>query len=128
MITEQIRHLLRNAPFIFVASTDSSGQPHMAVGEQVAVTHDSQLVFENLFCPVTLQNISGNSHVTVVVFDPVTGVGYQMLGSVARNSDASVHDAADVPDDQAVLTRFSVKVHRLLEFSNGIHSDIPLGS
>jgi hypothetical protein len=130
MITEPIRRLIEKLSYIFVATTDSSGQPHMAIGEQVIVLGDSFLVFENWFCPCTLQNIASNSHVSVVVVLPGTGNGYQMLGTVIRSTDTAFLDGYDpavkMPDTPQVLTRFTVRVERILEFASGIHSDVPV--
>lgn len=44
MITEQIRRLIENIPYIFIATADSSGQPHMATGEQVIISGDSLMI------------------------------------------------------------------------------------
>lgn len=129
MITEQVRRLIETASHVFVATADSSGVPHIAIGEQVAITGNSLLVFENWFCPVTLQNIAANTHVSVVVFEPDTGSGYQLICSVARNDNAAIHggdSAKAVPVNPEVLTRFTVKIHQVLGLSSGIHSDIPI--
>lgn len=130
MITEPVRRLIETVSFVFVATADSSGLPHIAIGEQVAISGNSLLIFENWFCPVTLQNIAANTHVSVVVFDPGTGSGYQMICSVARNDNAAIHGgeyaAEDVPWNPHALTRFAVKVHQVLELSSGIHSDLPI--
>jgi hypothetical protein len=130
MITEQIRHLLENFPYVFVSTADSSGQPHMAIGDRVTVSGDSLLIFENWFCPSTLQNITCNSHVSVVAVKPDTGTGYQMIGSVIKSDNAAILDGYDptviVKEAPQVLTRFTVKINQILEFTSGIHSDIPI--
>jgi hypothetical protein len=130
MITEPIRRLIENPSYVFVASADSSGQLHMAIGEQVIVSGDSLLIFENLFCPATLRNITGNTHVSIVALLPGTGKGYQMLGSVKRGADPAILDgndpAVDLPERSGVLTRFIVKVEKVLEFTGGIHTDLPI--
>jgi hypothetical protein len=130
MITEQIRRLIDNLSYVFVATTDSSGQPHMAIGEQVVISGDSLLIFENWFCPATLQNITCNTNVSVVAVLPDTGKGYQMLGSVIRGADPAILDGYDpavgIPEKPQVLTRFIVKVEKVLEFTSGIHTDIPV--
>jgi uncharacterized protein len=130
MITEPIRRLIENLSYVFVASADSSGQPHMAIGEQVTISGDSLLIFENWFCPSTLQNIACNTHVSVVAVLPDTGKGYQMLGSVIRSTETAFLDGYDpsvnMPETPQVLTRFTVKVERVLEFTSGIHSDRPI--
>jgi hypothetical protein len=130
MITEPIRRLIENLSYVFVATADSSGQLHMAIGGQVIISGDSLLIFENLFCPATLQNITCNTNVSVVAVLPDTGKGYQMLGSVKRSSDPATQDgcdpADDLPERSQVLTRFIVKVEKVLEFTSGIHTDIPI--
>ena len=130
MITEPIRRLIELLPYVFVATEDVSGQPHMAIGKQITVSGDSLLIFENWFCPATLQNIARNSHVSVVVVVPDTGMGYQMLGSVMRSTKTAPFDdtypMANIPEMPQVLTRFTVKIDRIFEFTSGIHSDVPL--
>lgn len=130
MITEPIRRLIENLSYVFVATADSSGQLHMAIGEQVIISGDSLLIFENWFCPATLQNIASNTHVSVVAVLPDTGRGYQMLGSVIRSADTAILDGHDpvvnMPETPQVLTRFTVKVDKILEFTSGIHSDLPI--
>lgn len=130
MITEPIRRLIESLPYVFVVTADRSCQPHMAISEQVVITEDSRLIFENCFCPSTLQNISDNYHVSVVAVAPETGKGYQLLGSVAKRNSAALLDEYDpvihLPETSRVLTRFTVKVEKILEFTSGIHSDIPI--
>ena len=130
MIMESIKQLIGSVSHVFVATADSSGHPHIAIGEQVIVSENSVLIFKNWFCPVTLQNISNNSKVSVVVVMPGTGIGYQMLGSVVWSADAEFIDRYDpsmyLPETPQILTRFNVKVEQVLEFTSGIHSDIHL--
>lgn len=102
----------------------------MAIGEYVTVSGDSLLIFENWFCPATLHNIACNSHVSVVAVEPDTGRGYQMLGTVVKSADAAILDGYDptinIPEVPQVLTRFTVKIDMILEFTGGIHSDAPI--
>jgi predicted pyridoxine 5'-phosphate oxidase superfamily flavin-nucleotide-binding protein len=130
MITQPIKNLIENLSYVFVSTADKSGQPHVAIGEQVTISGDSLLIFENWFCPATLQNIAFNTHVSVVAVLPDTGKGYQMLGSVIRSADTLILDGYD-PDatmsaKPQVLTRFTVKVDKIFEFTSGIHTDMPL--
>ena len=130
MITDSIRRLIENLPYVFLSTVDSSGQPHMAIGKQVTISGDSLLIFENWFCPSTLQNITYNTHVSVVAVEPDTGKGYQLVGSVIRSADAAFLNgfdpSASQPETPQVLTRFTVKIEKILEFTSGIHSDIPI--
>lgn len=131
MIAQQLRQLLAGIPYVCVATADATGQPHVAIGGQVIISGDSLLVFENWFCPATLQNIACNPYVSVVAFMADTGKGYQMLGSVIRGAGRTTVTSDDVAGDFATetrpaLTRFTVRVETVLEFTSGIHSDLPL--
>lgn len=130
MITEAIRSLIEKYSFVLVATADSLGQPHIAIGRQVVFSEDSLMIFENWFCPSTLQNISCNKRVSVVVVAPDTEKGYQLLGSVVRSTDTASLDGCDpvvkTPGSPQVLTSFTVKINKIFEFTSGIHSDIPI--
>lgn len=130
MIPGPVRRMIETVSYVFVASADISGQPHVAIGEQVAISEDSQLIFENWFCPATLQNIACNSRVAVVAVEPDTGKGYQMIGSVIKSAETAFLDGYDpavsIPETPQVLTRFVVRVEKILEFTCGIHTDIPI--
>lgn len=129
MIPDHIKKLIETTPFIYIASADSTGLPHVAIGEQVIVSADI-LIFENWFCPETLQNISDNSKVAIVAVRPETGKGYQLIGSVTSNDDSAFLTGYDpsiyMPVTPHFLTRFTVRVDRILEFTSGIHSDLPI--
>jgi hypothetical protein len=129
MIPERIKKLIETTPLIFIASADQAGLPHMAIGEQVIVSSD-MLIFENWFCPETLQNISDNSKVAIVAVLPETGKGYQLIGSVISTDDSAFLTGYDpsiyMPGTPHFLTRFAVRVDKILEFTSGIHSDLPI--
>src|SRR6185369_1790760 len=130
MIIEPIRRLIENTPYVFVATSDLYGRPHLAIGEQVTITGESLLIFENWFCPATLQNIACNTNVSVVAITPESGKGYQMLGSVIKSADTAFLNGydpdANLPETPQVLTRFTVRVEKILEFTSGIHTDLPI--
>lgn len=130
MITEPIRSLIENLPYVFVATADQSGQPHIAIGDHISISGDSVLIFENWFCPATLQNITCNKHVSIVAVRQETGTGYQLIGSVIKSTEAAILNGYDpavtLPETPQVLTRFTVRIDSILEFNGGIHSDLPI--
>jgi hypothetical protein len=129
MLPEQVKHLIESTSLIFIATADTTRQPHMAIGEQVIVSNDT-LIFENWFCPETLQNISDNPRVAVVAVLSETGKGYQMIGTIISSADSAFLDGYDpsiyMPETPQFLTRFTVRVDKILEFTSGIHSDLPI--
>jgi len=130
MISEAMRQFIESTPLVYVASADAEGYPHVAAGNHLTVRNGSLLVFENLFCPVTLHNITRNTHVAVVVAMPGWESGYQLIGRVIKPHDDAAptgHSADPIPPETApALTRFMVRVEKIMEFSTGIHFDIPL--
>jgi predicted pyridoxine 5'-phosphate oxidase superfamily flavin-nucleotide-binding protein len=130
MISGTVRSFLAKLPYLFVASADESGQPHMAIGEQVTVSGASLLVFENWFCPATLQNIARNPRVSVVAVESASGKGYQLIGAVVGSDVVSVLDGY-VPDEKVreipqAMTRFTVRIDKVFAFAGGVHSDAPI--
>ena len=81
MISEAMRQFIESTHLVFVASADAEGNPHVAAGSHPAVSNGSLLVFENWFCPVTLYNITRNTHVAVVVAR--SGIGGAAISSSA---------------------------------------------
>ena len=130
MISEAMRRFIEGSPLVYVASADAEGYPHMAAGNHLTVSNESLLVFENWFCPVTLHNIARNSHVAVVVAAPGWESGYQLVGRVVKPHEDEVlteyHTESTAAETAPALTRFVVRVEKIMEFSTGIHFDIPI--
>ncbi|KAB0663880.1 pyridoxamine 5'-phosphate oxidase family protein [Oryzomonas japonica] len=129
MISEALRQFIESTPVVYVASADAKGHPHVAAGNHLTVSGGSLLVFENWFCPVTLHNITRNTHVAVVVAAPGSKTGYQLIGRVVKPHDDMVEGERAVPrplDVTPALTRFMVRIEKIMEFSTGIHFDIPI--
>jgi len=130
MISQAMRQFIESTPLVYVASADEEGNPHVAAGNHLTVSNGSLLVFENWFCPVTLHNITRNTHVAVVVATPGWESGYQLIGRVVKPHDDTIlkgYSAELVPPETApALTRFMVRVEKIMDFSTGIHFDIPI--
>ncbi|RII27136.1 MAG: pyridoxamine 5'-phosphate oxidase family protein [Geobacter sp.] len=130
MLTEEIRRFIAGNPLAFVASTDSTGNPHLATGCEVRVLDAEHLAFENWFCQTTLRNLGDNPQVAVAVMALDSRTGYQFIGKVAHAFDAAILDGyapgAEPPDIPQTLTRFVIRVEKVLAFCSGIHTDLPL--
>jgi len=66
----------------------------------------------------------------VVVATPGWESGYQLIGRVVKPHDDTIlkgYSAELVPPETApALTRFMVRVEKIMDFSTGIHFDIPI--
>jgi len=130
MITENIKRFIEKTKYAVVASADSLGRPHLAAGSDLRVPDPDHLVLEAWFCVTTLQNVTANPRVAVIVTDPVSCSGYQLLGRVEKNEGIAMIDGyapeAEAPGTPQVESRLVVRIDTLMAFSAGVHSDLPM--
>lgn len=129
-MTENVKNFIENTKYAIVASTDSLGHPHLAAGSDLKVPDPHHLVLEAWFCVTTLQNVTANPRVAVIITDPVSCNGYQLLGRVERNEGIAMIDGyapeAEAPGTPQVESRLEVRIDTLMAFSAGVHSDLPM--
>jgi predicted pyridoxine 5'-phosphate oxidase superfamily flavin-nucleotide-binding protein len=132
MITEKMRRFIEEVNCAFVASADQNERPHLAVGKDLKVPDPHHVVFEAWFCHRTLENVGQNPYVALAVVDPATGAGYQLAGTVESTSQIGILDGfapqMEAPGTPQVESRMVVKVHAIMEFSHGVHTDRPLSA
>jgi uncharacterized protein len=131
MITESIKSFAEGVGHAFVATSDLSGNPHLAAGRGILVEGLNRLVFEAWFCGTTLKNLQENPKIAVAVVDPATGKGYQFFGRVEGKKDTAILNGF-LPEDETaglpqVQWRLEVRVDSVVMFSTDAHSDRPLG-
>ena len=112
---------------IFVATSDARGLPHMAAAGRVAWKGPRRVAVEAWFCPGTLANLQGNSHISLVVWDSKADQGYQLLGEAEKVEDLAMLDgyapSFEKPVGPQAERRLFVRVERALEFQQALHSD-----
>lgn len=130
VISVSIKEFVQKVSHAVVASSDSSGVPHLAATAAVSVPDPSHLLFEAWFCTTTLRNVKENPQVAVAVADTGSGRGFQFLGRVEKSEETALLDGF-VEDEPAgmpqVQSRFTVLVESVMEFTAGAHTDQPLG-
>ena len=132
--TEKIKEALHiaeeNGPvFIFTVGTD--GRPHVAAARGIETESEGKLAITEWFCPNTLENLTGNPCLSVVVWDTTVDVGYQFLGRLDRIQDMGVLDGfapaeESEPPLPQVLRKLVMDVEEVLTFKRRPHSDRPL--
>lgn len=129
---QQAVALARRVGQVILATADDQGLPHVSIG---ACTHASgqELTVSEWFCPQTLRNLELNPRVAVVVWDPVSDTGYQMLGHVEAVNELHALGCADTPPagagtGEAPATEHAllIAVERVLDFSRLPHADRPM--
>jgi len=130
MITEELRGFVEEVNYAFVASADSRGAPHLALGKGLSIPGPDSLVFEAWFCRRTLENLRSNPLVAVAVVRAPSGTGYQFIGTLAEITEAGILDGFSPETESGgmpqVCWRLKLKVDNVFEFTHGIHSDTPL--
>ena len=114
---------------VFVATADIAGLPHVAAAGRIEQISDEKVAVSAWFCPGTLLNIEQNKRVALVVWDPSSDKGYQILGQIEEVVEKSMMDgyAAKLETTHhlpQVESEFVVKVDKVLQFSNAPHSDV----
>jgi len=130
MITEILRKFIEEVNYAFVATADPGGNPHLASGKGLRIPDSGHLMFDAWFCRRTLENLGRNPRVAVAVVAVPSGTGYQFTGTVAEIAEAGILDGYSPETEPTVMPqvcwRMTVRVEEVLEFSHGIHSDVPL--
>jgi len=114
---------------VFLATADGGGLPHMAASRSLTAEPDGALGISEWFCPGTLANLQINPGISIVVWNPVNDLGYQILGQCEKVEDLSVMDGF-LPGDKKepplpqVERKILVKVNKIIHFSHAPHSDV----
>jgi len=115
--------------YVFLATADADGLPHIAASRKLTYEPDGAIGINEWFCPGTLANLQINPRISVVVWDPQSDTGYQILGNCEKVEDISVMDGlspelekkAPLPQ---VERRILVRVDEVIRFSHAPHSDV----
>lgn len=131
MLTDALKRFIETIPLAFVASADTAGHPHLALGSDIRALDGEHLLFENWFCQTTLRNVGQNPRVAVAAMAPDMATGYQFIGTVVHGFDAAILNGyapdREPPGEPQTLTRLVVRVEKVLAFCSGIHTDLPVG-
>lgn len=130
MISDKMKRFIEEVNYAYVASADGRSRPHLAAGTGIRVLDPYHIVFEAWFCHKTLENVAEVPRLAVVVADPATGAGYQLIGRVEKTDQVGILNGfapeIEEPGLPQVETRILVQVEEVLEFSHGPHTDHPI--
>jgi len=112
--------------YSLVATSDKKGLPHLAASRRMEAEPDGHVAVSEWFCPGTLANLDENPQISVVVWDPASDTGYQLIGESVAIEETAMLDgfspALPVPIPQ-VERKIRVRVDTILDFSHAPHSD-----
>ena len=121
--------LARKVGSILVATADRGGLPHLAAAGRLGEAGDGRLSVAAWFCPGTVRNIQENRRISLVVWDPASDTGYQLLGMVEKVRELAMLNGyipgqEGKPQPPQVERELLVRVQRVLAFSRAPHSDL----
>lgn len=128
LLTEAVE-LAARVGYVFVATAGASGKTHLAAARSLSITPENQLKVAEWFCPETMQNLCGNHLLSVVAWDPVSDVGFQMLGELVDLQELGMLDGylpelEKKPPIPQIEREMIVRVDKIIDFKIAPHSDV----
>ena len=113
---------------VFVVTSDRSGLPHMAAASKLAHSAANRVHVAAWFCPGTVANLEENRRISLVVWDPLRDLGYQLLGEAEKVEEVAMMNGY-VPGEGGknhlpqVERQLTVRVDKITDFRRAPHSD-----
>lgn len=126
---EKVVQLAQNVGYVFIATTDADKWPHMAAARTLTLNDDGRIDVNEWFCPGTMSNLQANRHVSVIVWDPATDIGYQLLGDMEYEMDIGMTDGyAPEMKNKSLLPQVKselvIRVSKITDFKRAPHTDV----
>jgi hypothetical protein len=125
---EQAVRLGKKVEHFFIAVVDERGVPHVNSARQIEQVGEHQFAIEEWICPLTVTNLSENPKLAVVIWDPATGGGYEIIGEVLMfEGQAFLNGYAPEVEEHASLPqvkrRLTIRAERIMAFSRALRCD-----
>ena len=121
--------LAQKLGYLLVATSDARGLPHVAAATKITLGKGKGRVgVETWFCPGTMANLGKNPLLSLVIWDPNTDQGHQLLGRVEKVEDLTLLDGyTSQPQGRGgwpqAERRLSIQVEKTLRFQRSRHTD-----
>ena len=128
-ILEDAAKIFDKTGHVFVATVNAKAVPHVTAAEMFEVVGGNYIEIREWFCPLTVSNLQVNRSISIVVWDPASDMGYQLLGNMKKLCDEAIVNGyspeldVGIPKPQ-VERRITICVDRVLDFSVAPHSDV----
>jgi hypothetical protein len=119
--------LARQLGRALVATSGPDGMPHLAVARKITLADESSIVATEWFCPGTVSNLEHTRLVSVVVWDELRDVGYQLLGDLESMDEQAMLDGYSPGDPEPTVPQVQrslrIRVQSVLGFTQAPHTD-----
>jgi len=112
----------------FVALVGAGGFPYVNSARGIEQIAENQFAVEEWICPLTLNHLSENPKMAVVIWDPASDDGYEILGEVLMSeSQAFLNGFAPEVEKDAYLPqekrKVIVRAEKVTAFSRALRCD-----
>ena len=112
----------------FVALVGSGGFPYVNSAHQIEQVAENQFTIEEWICPLTAQHLRENPKIAVLIWDPETDDGYEILGEVLMfEGQAFLNGFAPEVEVNAYLPqvkrRLIIRAEKITAFSHALRCD-----
>ena len=112
---------------VFLTTVGPGGMPHLTTVGAMTPSGEDRLRLTEWFCPQTVENVTANRRVSLVVWDPAANTGWQLTGQVDLVEESAILDGYDprLPEPPMPQTLRTLELHvdSALRFRHGPHSD-----
>lgn len=128
-ILEKVVQLATRVGYVFIATADANKWPHVAVARTLVLKGEDRIAVNEWFCPGTMSNLQSNSHVSIVVWDKNTDIGYQLVGEMEHMMDIGMIDGY-TPEMKSkwplpqVESQLLIRMSKVTDFKRAPHSDV----
>jgi len=112
----------------FVALVGADGFPYVNSARQIEQVAENQFAIEEWICPLTVKHLSENPKMAVLIWDPASDDGYEILGEVLIfENQAFLSGFAPEVEEDAYLPQVKRKViiraEKITAFSHALRCD-----
>jgi hypothetical protein len=112
----------------FVALVGADGFPYVNSARQIEQVAENQFAIEEWICPLTVKHLSENPKMAVLIWDPASDDGYEILGAVLMlESRAFLNGFAPAVEEDAYLPQVKrkliIQAEKIAAFSHALRCD-----
>jgi uncharacterized protein len=125
---EQAIELGKRLDLFFVALVGANGFPYVNSARRIEPVAENQFAVEEWICPLTVKHLSENPKMAVLILDPASGDGYEILGEVLMfESQAYLNGFAPEVEEGShlpqVKRKLIVRAEKITAFSHALRCD-----
>jgi hypothetical protein len=125
---ERAIELGKRLEHFFVAVVGAGGFPYVNSARRIEPVTENQFAIEEWICPLTVKHLSENSKMAVLIWDPASDDGYEILGEVLIFENRAYLNgfAPEVEEDAylpQVKRKLIVRAEKITAFSHALRCD-----